>query len=80
MKPRSVILKYCFVSELLPTRYVVYERARQDLHHVRANLNVPGWSASDFRVLLAKKLAMFLSRLNEIICCCVNILLLLGWF
>ena len=80
MKPSSVILKYCFVSEILPTRCVVYERTRQVLHRVRANLNVPGWWASDFRVLLAKKLPMFLSRLNEIICGCVNILLLSGSF
>lgn len=55
VKPRSVILKYCFVS--VPTRYVVDERTRQVLHRLRADLKVPGWSASDFRVLLAKKVA-----------------------
>ena len=36
----------------------------QVLHHVRAHLNVPGWSLV-WNELLTKKLPIFLWRLNE---------------
>lgn len=78
VKPRSLILKYCFVSDILPTRYVVDERTG----FASFARELEGWSASDFnfRVLLAEKLPMLLSSLNEISCGCAIILLLSGSF
>ena len=50
-----------------------------DLHRARAHLKVPGWSLV-WNELLTKKLAMFLSRLNEMSGGCEKIVPVSGSF
>jgi len=51
----------------------------QVLHHVRAHLNVPGWSLV-WNELLTKKLPIFLSCLNEMSGGCEKIVPVSGSF
>ena len=56
-----MILRDRFGPEIL----TMSEINGQVLHGLRVHLKVPGW-LSDLNALLTRKLAMFLSRLNEI--------------
>ena len=52
------------MDRLGPEILTVLERKGQVLHRVRLHVKVPGWSLN-LNALLTKKLAKFLSRLNE---------------